>query len=197
MLAAGTIKTGLTFRRSPRGTTGTRKPRHPHPIPDALRANTILVAFCHWAIPIYSLLPNATWEARAKRNHTTPTNEVIRTEFDNFNSNLSIQTNPLITPSEVAPDPPTLTISIRPGSSTPIITADWPYPFDYLTLYRSANPSGPTDLRNLIAILNPYTGPVEHEDRYDLHGTVYYSAIGWYIDAGHTPTATPYALTLP
>jgi hypothetical protein len=197
LYARGTLGHELTYRRSARGTTVTRKPRHPVTIPKALAANAAVVTYLHYFIQFWGLHTIPEWANYAKRLGITETAAILKRNLNLWKESTSFTYDPQYTPADDTPPAPTILASIRPGSSTPIIEQQDPYDYFYLSVHRSADPDEPANPQNVIRIVDALETVAKVEDRHDLHGNVYYRAIAWYIEAQHTPTAEAVSVTLP
>jgi len=197
MYARGTLGHSLTYRGSTRGTTATRKPRHPVPIPSALRANAAVVRYLQIFIDEWDLPSRPTWIPYAKRLHLPPRVAMLKRNLNLWQHEDAFTYDPEYETAIDTPTPPTIGVAIRPGSSTPVITQCEPYDYYYLSVHRSTDPDEPPNRSNVIALLDQFGGPTEHEDLHDLHGVLYYRAIAWIIESGHTPTADAVSVTLP
>jgi len=197
MYARGTLGHDLTYRRSARGTTATRKPRHPHAIPQALAANAATVKYLHKFITLWGLHTITEWANYAKRLGIPETAAMLKTNLNLWKESTSFTFDPQYTPNLDTPPAPTILATIRPGSSTPVIEQQDPFDYHYLSVHRSSDPDEPPNHQNVIAYLDTFGGPNEHEDSHNLHGTIYYRAIAWYAEAQHTPTAGAVNVTLP
>lgn len=195
--AHGTLTGQLTYRRRGAATIATRMPRHPHAIPQALRANALLVRAIHVHVAAWSLLPDILWTEEAKAKRVTPTNLIIRDCIADWKASRGMRTYANAPNGGIAPPTPEIAAQIRPGSTTPVIADTGAMVWDYLSIHRSTAAAAPATLDTLIAVLTLDVGPVEVEDAYDLHGTIYYRAIAWFVDNAYAPTAAAVSVNLP
>lgn len=182
--AQGTLAGQIAFRRSPRGTIATRKPRHPQPIPTALRVNAILTKFLQAYKNSYGMITAPGWKTLAAQQNITIENAFIKYQIAQYKAGLPFRDDPDNTYVNPTPPKPELVAYLREGSTTPIIRAAALQDFDYISLHRGTTGDfTPTD-ENLITLFFPYNGHPMFEDRYDLHGGHAWIGYAWYILGG-------------
>lgn len=195
--ARGTIANALTYRRHATGTIATRTPRHPQALPDALRSNTIVLKFVAWTAKNWGIIESPGWLTLANTWHVPRYTAYVRYQIRRINANKALNNDPDYDYENPSPPKPEIVAYLIEGSTTPLIRAAGVQDFEYMCLYRSTDPYFEPSPATLIAIFPPYNGVPPFEDRYDLHGSVYYRAVTWYIISTPSETSDPVQLDIP
>jgi hypothetical protein len=196
--AHGTLRQQITFRRHARGAIVTQKQRRNHAIPSSLRVNAILVKFLQRWKNVAEYLIYLGWDTLAKQLDLTRDQAYIGFQIAQYKNNKAFHYDPFDEYVNPIPDPPEFGVYVRSGSTSPFIYPAAPPAFQYADLHRSENPDFTCNHDNLITILSPDIDDALYTDRYDLHGTYYYRARGWWIQgAAPSDESAPIEVTLP
>jgi len=181
--AQGTLGGSLTFRRSKRGTILTRKQRQPRQLTPALKANTILIPFCHKILHDWDLLFYQEWHDIAKRDGISPTNAVIRYQARAFWNNTPFRQRPDESYTGPAPPPPSITAYLSSEPDGVTIQTYGISDFEMIAFFRTYDGDTTFNPTTLIGIPDPRAEFFKAEDRPRLHGNAFYHAYAWYLDS--------------
>jgi len=195
--AHGTLRQQITFRRHAKGAIVTRKPRQPKGMPAALRCNAALVKFIQWTAHHWGIIESPGWQTLANTWNLLKIQAYTRYQIARFRANRPFNNDPDYEYDNPPPSKPETWAEIIEGSTTPRIYSAGLQDFEYQSLYRSPDPYFSPTFETLIALYEPYNGTPPFEDQYNLHGTIYYRALSWYICGGPSEPSDAVSVELP
>jgi hypothetical protein len=175
----------------------TRKPRHPTPIPTALRVNAILVRSIAEYDTYTTVSDEPKWMAWAKERGITAYNLLQKINIVRWHMGLAYISWPDIIPGDYAPPAPELQISINPSNGAQQVTAGEFADYHFMWLFREDSPDNPYADTSLVGYASNFGFRVEHEEPYNLHGTYFYRAIAHYSDYTPSPISDALEVTWP
>jgi hypothetical protein len=175
----------------------TRKPRHPTPIPPALRINAILVRAIAEMDTYTTVSDEPKWMAWAKARGITAYNLLQKINIKRWHDGQAFISWPDVIPYDWPVAAPELVIGTNPSNGAQQVTAGEYADYHFMWLFRELAPDYPYADTSLVGYATNFGFRTEHEEPYDLHGTYYYRAIAHYIDYQPSPISAALEVTWP